>query len=280
MSPAPPGDGVRYWLLTGDTPAGPFGLAEIHERLATGAVTWQTPACPVGGGVWLPLVQVPGVGPVQASPPPQAPAVPTQSAGPALPECTVRAGVAPAPGGSTELPGRSVASPNEAGEAARRRPDEGAGTDATADAKQEKTAPTAACPMCGLKYGWRDGRCAHCGHAARAGSSAEPPTAPLRWDCACGRQLEVSPGLAGQPVKCPFCGGVASVPVPTVPVAMAHSGPANADRDVADAVFKLVGGVAALLIAWIWLRDSHWGKFLAMGGLLGIGHAVKRLTSR
>jgi hypothetical protein len=60
-SEAPPAD--QFWLLTGPVPSGPFTVGEIHVKLAAGDATWQTPACPVGGAKWLPLVQTPGVGP-------------------------------------------------------------------------------------------------------------------------------------------------------------------------------------------------------------------------
>src|SRR5437660_49315 len=61
----------RFWLLTGDLPAGPFTLPEVHALLAAGGATWQTPACPVGGGTWLPLLKTPGIGPAPAVPLPQ-----------------------------------------------------------------------------------------------------------------------------------------------------------------------------------------------------------------
>jgi hypothetical protein len=57
------------WLLIGDTPAGPFDLSAVHDKLATGEVTWDTRACPVGAGAWLPLRQTPGIGPAVVAPP-------------------------------------------------------------------------------------------------------------------------------------------------------------------------------------------------------------------
>lgn len=57
--PPPP----AYWLLVGEVPTGPFSVAEVHARLAAGEATWQTPASPVGGAKWLPLVETPGIGP-------------------------------------------------------------------------------------------------------------------------------------------------------------------------------------------------------------------------
>ncbi len=59
----------RYWLMMGETPYGPVEAAEIHARLATGEVSWQTLACPLGSSTWLPLVQIPGIGPPVQSPP-------------------------------------------------------------------------------------------------------------------------------------------------------------------------------------------------------------------
>lgn len=70
----PPPD--QFWLLTGEVPAGPYGVPQIHAELAAGRATWQTPACPVGGSTWLPLVRTPGIGPAAgpgaASAPPAA----------------------------------------------------------------------------------------------------------------------------------------------------------------------------------------------------------------
>jgi hypothetical protein len=40
---------TQFWLLTGEVPAGPFTVAQVHAELAAGRATWQTPACPVGG---------------------------------------------------------------------------------------------------------------------------------------------------------------------------------------------------------------------------------------
>ncbi|QJW93145.1 hypothetical protein [Frigoriglobus tundricola] len=60
-------DPVRYWLLIGEVPSGPFAVAEVHAKLAAHEATWETPACAVGGGTWLPLVRTPGVGPAGAA---------------------------------------------------------------------------------------------------------------------------------------------------------------------------------------------------------------------
>ena len=51
-----------YWLLIGGVPSGPFTATEVHTRLAAGKVTRETLACPVGGGVWRPLLETPGIG--------------------------------------------------------------------------------------------------------------------------------------------------------------------------------------------------------------------------
>lgn len=58
-----PAEQTRYWLLIGDVPQGPFDVAQVHDKLASGEATGQTQACPVGGSTWLPLVQTPGLGP-------------------------------------------------------------------------------------------------------------------------------------------------------------------------------------------------------------------------
>lgn len=70
MSPAPPAE--QFWLMTGDTPAGPFTVAQVHGEIAAGRATWRTPACPIGGKVWLPLMHMPGVGPAAGTGPPVA----------------------------------------------------------------------------------------------------------------------------------------------------------------------------------------------------------------
>lgn len=56
-------ESAQYWLLIDDVPSGPFTVKQIHDKLASGEITWQTPTCPLGGGGWLPLVQTPGIGP-------------------------------------------------------------------------------------------------------------------------------------------------------------------------------------------------------------------------
>ncbi|HEX4608579.1 MAG TPA: hypothetical protein VH092_10280 [Urbifossiella sp.] len=62
MSDSPP-TSDRLWLLTGDVPTGPYNVQQVHAELAAGRATWQSPACPVGGSTWLPLVRTPGFGP-------------------------------------------------------------------------------------------------------------------------------------------------------------------------------------------------------------------------
>ncbi len=62
-TPSVPPSSEQFWLLTGEVPSGPFTVAQIHAELAASRANWQTPACPVGGAAWLPLVQTPGIGP-------------------------------------------------------------------------------------------------------------------------------------------------------------------------------------------------------------------------
>ena len=52
----------QFWLLSGSIAIGPFTVAEIHSKLAIKDTTWQTLAPPVGGGKWLPLEKVSGIG--------------------------------------------------------------------------------------------------------------------------------------------------------------------------------------------------------------------------
>jgi hypothetical protein len=91
-----PDPNPTFWLLTGDTPAGPFPLAAIHEKLAAGEVTWDTRACPLGTGTWLPLRQIPGLGPAAPDPSPAAPPA-------ALPVAAIAPGES-APGPAPRLP--------------------------------------------------------------------------------------------------------------------------------------------------------------------------------
>ena len=63
MASEPTATPRRYWLMTGSVPTGPFDVSQIHAKLAVGEASWETPGCPVGGGTWLPLVRLPGLGP-------------------------------------------------------------------------------------------------------------------------------------------------------------------------------------------------------------------------
>jgi len=74
---------AQFWLLTGEVPAGPFTVEQVHAELAAGRATWQTPACAVGGHEWRPLVQTPGVGPTPVSPLAPPPVPPESSSPPA-----------------------------------------------------------------------------------------------------------------------------------------------------------------------------------------------------
>ncbi|QJW93144.1 hypothetical protein [Frigoriglobus tundricola] len=62
--PSVPPATEQFWLLTGAVPTGPFSVDQVHAKIASGDATWQTPACPVGGTNWLPIVRTPGLGPV------------------------------------------------------------------------------------------------------------------------------------------------------------------------------------------------------------------------
>lgn len=70
LDPTPPAD--QFWLLTGEVPAGPYSVQQVHAELAAGRATWQTPSCPVGGTTWLPLHKTPGIGPGAGGPTPDA----------------------------------------------------------------------------------------------------------------------------------------------------------------------------------------------------------------
>ena len=100
-------DDARYWLFTGETPTGPFTRMQIHDQLATGMISWQTRACRVGESAWLPLVQVPGLGPSAPSPSFPSP--------PALPPTPLPVEVAGTTGGPAAAPAIPVATPVPAG---------------------------------------------------------------------------------------------------------------------------------------------------------------------
>lgn len=53
----------KLWVMTGDVPTGPFTVAQIHSKLESGEVTWNTLTCPLGGSTWVPLVRFPEIGP-------------------------------------------------------------------------------------------------------------------------------------------------------------------------------------------------------------------------
>ncbi len=42
--PDAPSTTYQFWLLTGDVPTRLFTVAQIHDKLAAGDATWQTPA--------------------------------------------------------------------------------------------------------------------------------------------------------------------------------------------------------------------------------------------
>ena len=116
--PAPPAD--QFWLLTGEVPTGPFTVTQIHEKIAAGDATWQTPACPVGGSKWLPLFQTPGIGPnadgADATPSvaepkrPTPPPLPTPTPTPAIPHTPFT----PAPIAASDAPAPSAEPPKSA----------------------------------------------------------------------------------------------------------------------------------------------------------------------
>lgn len=55
--------GRLFWLTLQGHAAGPFSAAQIHEKLASGEIQWQTPACEVGEHHWTPIVDHPHLGP-------------------------------------------------------------------------------------------------------------------------------------------------------------------------------------------------------------------------
>ena len=55
--------GRLFWLTIHGNADGPFSIAQIHEKLASGEIQWQTPACEVGADRWIPIVDQPQFGP-------------------------------------------------------------------------------------------------------------------------------------------------------------------------------------------------------------------------
>lgn len=94
--PDPASPANQFWLLTGEVPSGPFSVEQIHAKIATGDATWQTPACPVGGGNWLPLVRTPGVGPDGGAPSGHSDEQPQDAASSARASATPRVSGSPA----------------------------------------------------------------------------------------------------------------------------------------------------------------------------------------
>ena len=97
----------RYWLMTADVPSGPFDVRQVHAKLASGEITWETRACAVGASTWLPLLRVPGLGP-DAGPLPHADQAPPAT--PFLPDRTAADGIplaqpAAEPTVATAMPG-------------------------------------------------------------------------------------------------------------------------------------------------------------------------------
>ena len=57
------GTELRYWLLVGSVPSGPYTTEQVHAKLASGEVTGDTRACRLGDSRWLPLIKTPSFGP-------------------------------------------------------------------------------------------------------------------------------------------------------------------------------------------------------------------------
>jgi len=54
---------TQYWLQIDTTPSGPFTVEQIHAKLASGEISWNTSACLLGQSEWKPLTDTPGIGP-------------------------------------------------------------------------------------------------------------------------------------------------------------------------------------------------------------------------
>ena len=102
-------ESVRYWLLIGEVPSGPFTVAEVRAKLAAREATWETPACAVGG-TWGPLLRTPGCGPADVAPRthPGSNASPPPTVGP-RPHAPERRPDAPPPAGPPTNPGGATA---------------------------------------------------------------------------------------------------------------------------------------------------------------------------
>lgn len=49
----------RFWLMSGDTPTGPFDSSQVQSKLATSEITLSAKVCPVGGDSWKTIADVP-----------------------------------------------------------------------------------------------------------------------------------------------------------------------------------------------------------------------------
>lgn len=57
----------HFWLSIHGHSVGPFSIVHIHEKLATGEISWQTLACEVGDDRWMPIVEQSRLGPPRTS---------------------------------------------------------------------------------------------------------------------------------------------------------------------------------------------------------------------
>ncbi|MEI7687393.1 MAG: hypothetical protein WCL32_20490 [Planctomycetota bacterium] len=58
----------QFWLNSSGVASGPHTVRQIHIKLASTEITWQTLACEVGDTRWTPLIDLPGIGPPLAAP--------------------------------------------------------------------------------------------------------------------------------------------------------------------------------------------------------------------
>lgn len=56
-------DSVQYWLLVNNVPQGPFSALDLHAKLKSGEINWDSMVCQVGQPTWQPMQSTPSLVP-------------------------------------------------------------------------------------------------------------------------------------------------------------------------------------------------------------------------
>jgi len=72
-------DSIKYWLLINNVPQGPFSALDLHAKLKTGEINWDSMVCQVGQPIWLAMRSTPSLVPQaqHSEPSPPVPVVAT-----------------------------------------------------------------------------------------------------------------------------------------------------------------------------------------------------------